>query len=75
MPYRQAVTCESVRSLPERDLDEQGNTLDQNTYDKGLEIRTAVLGEEYVKAATAGVPAAVDSFRIARQTFAELDEA
>jgi 4-carboxymuconolactone decarboxylase len=126
--------------------------MDQNTYDKGLETRTAVLGAEYVKAATAGaddfskpfqdlvteycwgavwgrdqlplktrsmlnlamipllnrpqelrthirgaltngvtrdeireifmqvaiyagVPAAVDSFRIARQTFAELDEA
>jgi 4-carboxymuconolactone decarboxylase len=28
--------------------------LNQNTYDKGLEIRTAVLGEEYVRAATAG---------------------
>jgi 4-carboxymuconolactone decarboxylase len=125
--------------------------LDQSTYDKGREIRAAVLGEEYVHAATAntddfnkpfqelvteycwgavwgrdglalktrsllnlamisvlnrpqelrthirgaltngvtrdeirevfmqvaiyaGVPAAVDSFRIARQTFAELDE-
>jgi 4-carboxymuconolactone decarboxylase len=124
--------------------------LDQNTYDKGREIRAAVLGEAYVNAATtdadefnkpfqdlvteycwgavwgrdelplktrsmlnlamisvlnrpeelrthirgaltngvtrdeirevfmqvaiyAGVPAAVDSFRIARQTFAELD--
>ena len=86
----------------------QGNTLDQNTYDKGREIRAAVLGEAYVNAATAGaddfnkpfqdlvteycwgavwgrevfmqvavyagVPAAVDSFRIARQTFAELDQ-
>ena len=29
--------------------------MDQNTYDKGLEIRTAVLGEEYVTAATANV--------------------
>jgi len=125
--------------------------LDQNTYDKGREIRAAVLGEAYVNAATAdaddfnkpfqdliteycwgavwgrdelplktrsmlnlamisvlnrpqelrthirgaltngvtreeirevfmqvavyaGVPAAVDSFRIARQTFAELDQ-
>jgi 4-carboxymuconolactone decarboxylase len=125
--------------------------LDQNTYDKGREIRVAVLGEAYVNAAMAdaddfnkpfqdlvteycwgavwgrdelplktrsmlnmamisalnrpqelrthirgaltigvtreeirevfiqvavyaGVPAAVDSFRIARQTFAELDE-
>jgi 4-carboxymuconolactone decarboxylase len=27
--------------------------LDQNTYEKGLEIRTAVLGEAYVNAATA----------------------
>ena len=27
--------------------------LDQNTYDKGREIRTAVLGEAYVNAATA----------------------
>jgi 4-carboxymuconolactone decarboxylase len=129
----------------------QGNMLDQNTYDKGREIRAAVLGEAYVNAATAdvdefnkpfqdlvteycwgavwgrdelplktrsllnlamisvlnrpqelrthirgaltngvtrdeirevfmqvaiyaGVPAAVDSFRIARQTFAELDQ-
>jgi 4-carboxymuconolactone decarboxylase len=125
--------------------------LDQNTYDKGREIRAAVLGEDYVNAAVAdsdgfstpfqdlvteycwgavwgrdglsrktrsmlnlamiavlnrpqelrthirgaltngvtrdeirevfmqvaiyaGVPAAVDSFRIARQTFAELDQ-
>ena len=32
----------------------QGNTLDQNTYDKGREIRAAVLGEAYVNAATAG---------------------
>jgi 4-carboxymuconolactone decarboxylase len=39
--------------------------LDQNTYDKRREVRAAVY---------AGVPAAVDSFRIARQTFAELDE-
>lgn len=28
-------------------------TLDQNTYDKGREIRAAVLGEAYVNAATA----------------------
>ena len=27
--------------------------MDQNTYEKGLEIRTAVLGEAYVNAATA----------------------
>jgi 4-carboxymuconolactone decarboxylase len=129
----------------------RGKTLDQNTYDKGREIRAAVLGEAYVNTATAdadefnkpfqdlvteycwgaiwgrdglalktrsvlnlamisvlnrpqelrthirgaltngvtreeirevfmqvaiyaGVPAAVDSFRIARQTFAELDQ-
>jgi 4-carboxymuconolactone decarboxylase len=129
----------------------QGNMLDQNTYDKGREIRAAVLGEAYVNATTAdadefnkpfqdlvteycwgavwgrdelplktrsmlnlamisvlnrpqelrthirgaltngvtrdeirevfmqvaiyaGVPAAVDSFRIARQTFVELDQ-
>jgi 4-carboxymuconolactone decarboxylase len=129
----------------------QGKALDQNTYDKGREIRATVLGEAYVNAATAdadefskpfqhlvteycwgavwgrdglplktrsmlnlamisvlnrpqelrthirgaltngvtrdeireifmqvaiyaGVPAAVDSFRIARQTFAELDQ-
>ena len=32
----------------------QGNTLDQNTYDKRREIRAAVLGEAYVNAATAG---------------------
>jgi 4-carboxymuconolactone decarboxylase len=31
----------------------QGNMLDQNTYDKGREIRAAVLGEAYVNAATA----------------------
>jgi 4-carboxymuconolactone decarboxylase len=81
--------------------------LDQNTYDKGREIRAAVLGEAYVNAATAGADdftkqfqdlateycwgavwerddlplkmrstlnLAVDSFRIARQTFAELDQ-
>jgi 4-carboxymuconolactone decarboxylase len=129
---------------------EAGKTLDQNTYDKGREIRAAVLGEAYVNAAVdaddfnkpfqdlvteycwgavwardglalktrsllnlamiavlnrpqelhthirgaltngvtrdeirevfmqvavyAGVPAAVDSFRVARQTFAELDQ-
>lgn len=28
--------------------------MDQNAYDKGLEIRTAVLGEAYVSAAAAG---------------------
>jgi 4-carboxymuconolactone decarboxylase len=101
-----------------------GNMLDQNTYDKGCEIRTteycwgAVWGrdelplktrsmlnlamisvlnrpqelsthirgaltngvtrdeirEVFIQVAVyAGVPAAVDSFRIARQTFAELD--
>jgi Taurine catabolism dioxygenase TauD, TfdA family len=31
----------------------QGITLDQNTYDKGREIRAAVLGEAYVNAASA----------------------
>lgn len=28
--------------------------MDQRTYDKGMEVRTAVLGEEYVQAAVAG---------------------
>jgi len=31
----------------------EGMMLDQNTYDKGREIRAAVLGEAYVNAATA----------------------
>ena len=43
--------------------------MDQKTHDRGLEIRKAVLGEAYV-----GIPAGVDSFRIARQVFAELDK-
>jgi alkylhydroperoxidase/carboxymuconolactone decarboxylase family protein YurZ len=56
------------------------------THDKGLEIRKAVLGEAYVANALkireifmqvaiyAGVPAGVDSFRIAREVFAEIDK-
>ena len=43
--------------------------MDQKTHDRGLEIRKALLGEAYV-----GIPAGVDSFRIARQVFAELDK-
>jgi 4-carboxymuconolactone decarboxylase len=67
--------------------------LDQNTYDKGREVRAAVLGEAYVNAATAdaddfnkpfqdlvteycwgALTNGVTRVRIARQTFAELDE-
>jgi len=29
--------------------------MDQNTYDKGMAVRTAVLGEDYVRAATENV--------------------
>jgi len=45
--------------------------LDQRTYDKGLEIRSAVLGEAYVSKA---LTEAVDSFRIAKEAFTELDQ-
>jgi hypothetical protein len=43
--------------------------MDRKTCDKGLEVRKAVPGEAY-----AGAPAGVDSFRIAREVFAELDK-
>ena len=42
--------------------------MDQKMHDKGLEVRKAVLGY-------GGMPAAVDSFRIAREFFAEMDKA
>jgi 4-carboxymuconolactone decarboxylase len=80
--------------------------VDRQTYDRGREIRTAVLGEEHVRRAAddadelrthlkgavtngvtrdeirevflqvaiyGGVPASVDSFRIAREVLEELD--
>jgi hypothetical protein len=43
--------------------------MDKKTHDRRLVIRKAVLGEAY-----AGIPAGVDSFRIAREVFAELDK-
>jgi len=46
--------------------------MDQATYDKGREIRAAVLGADYVERATAK---ADDSFRLARDVFAELEGA
>jgi len=47
--------------------------MDQNTYDRGLEVRKAALGEACVN--NAGEPAGVDSFRIAREVFAEMEKA
>jgi len=42
-------------------------------FAKSLKIRTEVLGEAYDHLAIyVGVPAAVDSFRLARETFAEI---
>src|SRR3954465_11580175 len=32
----------------------QGNIMDQKTYEKGLKVRTAVLGEEYVNKSIQG---------------------
>jgi len=70
--------------------------MNKDLYERGLAIRKAVLGHEYVERALAsadaftqplqeimetllqvaiyaGVPAAVDSFRIAREAFSELE--
>jgi 4-carboxymuconolactone decarboxylase len=43
---------------PNRHHDVQGETMDQELFDKGLEARTRVLGQEYVTRAMAGA----DSF-------------
>ena len=44
--------------------------MDKDLYDKGMKIRREVLLQVGVYA---GIPAAVDSFRIVNEAFAEID--
>jgi hypothetical protein len=52
--------------------------MDKATYDRGLQIRKNVLGNEFVDKAIASADdfnrAGVDAFRNAREVFAELDK-